>query len=187
MHVCLLCECAVMSPFLKQDKLQVKGVHWAAVNLHPGFSWSCRMTPRLSQWMLSMAHGVSAGWAGRYSPSERLPAALVIPSTALSTAGSWEAAFATEHKVPLCSQGTNTPPSDQCLRNLEAPWNFYCRCLARTSDLRASKTCSPLPCTQLHGLLPRALQIISGVSNPHSFLFPGQCKCSPGMAFISGR
>lgn len=58
MHMCLLWECEVMSPFLKQDELQVKGVHWAVVTLHPGSSRSGKMTPRLWQWLLRVAQGV---------------------------------------------------------------------------------------------------------------------------------
>lgn len=97
-----------------------------------------------------------------------------------------EAALATEHKVPLCFQSTNTPPSDQCLRKLEPCWNFYCRCLQERLTWGQVK---PVPLCSAHSSTASSLLHYKSslVSNPCSFLFPGQCKCSPGMAFSSGR
>lgn len=139
MHMCLLWECEVMPPFLKQNELQVKGVHWAVVNLHPGFSWWPEITPRLCQWVPRLAQGVSALWAGRYSPSAHLTA-LLIPSTALTPAGSSCNRAQGSSLFPGYKYSSKWPMPQEPGALLE----FLLRVLAGTSDPRAGKTCSPL-------------------------------------------
>lgn len=139
------------------------------------------MTTRRPAWILTARYSVLCcvlSWLVSPPSMSRLPPALLIPSTASNVPVS-EICKAVlqyiEHEVPLCFQGTNS--GDQRLRNLEASWNFSCRCFAGTSDPRASKTCSPSPCVD-----STASSLIhyksSVVSNPHSSLFPGQCKWS---------
>lgn len=119
--------------------------------------------------------------------TSRLPPALVIPSVAFNVLVSeiHKTAFATQRAQGSCLFPGYKYSSKWPM--LQEPWGFLeflLQVLAGTSDLRASKTCSPFPCIQLQASSLLGYKS-SVMANPHSFLFPGQCKWSPGIALNS--